>query len=203
MTKREKVALPCPGCHEKQEVELFVRVDLKSEPNLKYGILTDSIFTHTCTSCGKRFQISHELLVTDEEASYAILLAPSSTVEKVPAPEDFHGMTLRLVKDKDELKEKILILSDLLDDRTVELCKLYLAMREENPSALLRYSEHRDGKLRFAVFGDEGTVTHSLEIADSLYTELLGKGKGFKEEEDLFLYVDSLWILDRIEAANG
>jgi hypothetical protein len=201
--KHETVSLACPSCHLAQNVEVTTLVDIGEEPNMKYSILTDSLFTHTCASCGSRFSVTGELLCLNREAGYAILLSPDGEGKAVEAPCGLSGLTLRLVLSNDELKEKVLVFEELLDDRTIELLKLYIALRQSEQSLVLRFTEHRDGKLSFTCFDAEGNVLRSVSVEDSLYLELKAKADGFAVEKGKFVYVDSLWTMDRIENSRG
>lgn len=201
MTSDIQVDLPCPSCHGSVHLTLPATVDLDKEPNQKYGILTDSLFSHTCDKCGARFQVMHELVVVHKEAGYALLLAPDAKEETtvVDAPPELFGLKLRLVRDVNELKEKILAFEDLLDDRTLELCKLYLNLQDEpDDQSILLFAEHHDGQVAFSKLDFDGKVKEMVRIPDSLYRELAAKGKAMKTDQKRFQRVDALWAFDMI-----
>ncbi len=203
MERRIEVDLPCPSCKKPQHLLLNTKVDLGKEPGAQYGILTDSLFTHACSNCGAHFQVSHELLVIHEDAGYAIFLVPGTKESEVAAPVELAGLKLRLVDSVHGLKEKILAFEGLLDDRTLELCKLYLGLRQnpdEDPYTLL-FTEHRDGKLAFSKIDENMKTTEMLQIPDSLYLELDAKGKSLPTKEETFQRVDMAWAFERIASA--
>lgn len=207
MAKRKvEVDLLCPSCHAVQHLSLPTSVDLGQEPKQRYAILTDSIFTHTCTRCGARFQVEHELLVVHKDAGYALLLAPDAKAETqiVEAPKELWGLKLRLVKSVSELKEKVLAFEALLDDRTLELCKLYLGLRQDpaDQSYSLLFVEHRDGQLAFSKLGPSGEMEELLKLPDSLYIEMDPKGKSLKTASNAFQRVDPAWAFEQIAGAR-
>ena len=60
---------------------------------------------------------------------------------KVTGREDLESYTLRLVSSTAALKEKLLIWEQGLDDRTVELCKLYLSLQLQETEYQLFFTE--------------------------------------------------------------
>ncbi len=206
MASNVEVDLFCPSCHAVQHLKMPTSVDLGKEPNQQYAILTDSLFTHTCTKCGTRFQVEHELVVVHKDAGYALLLAPDAKEEtsKVDAPKELAGLKLRLVRNVNELKEKVLAFENLLDDRTLELCKLYLGLRQEpaDQQATLFFAEHRDGQLSFSKLGPTGELEGMVQIPDSLYLELDAKGKSLETDPGKFQRVDPLWVFGQIAGSK-
>lgn len=199
MDKKVEVDLLCPSCHHAQHLALTQSVDLDKEPNMQYAILTDSLFAHTCTDCQATFTVEHELLVVHREAGYAILVAPDWKEGPIAAPKDLHGLKLRLVKNTFELKDKVLCFESLLDDRTLELCKLYLAMRE-NPEEQVAYlfTEHRDGLLAFNKVNGDGGLLDMVTVPERLYLELDPKGRSIPTKDDAFIHVDGAWAFEQI-----
>lgn len=202
MSDRVAVDLFCPSCHAVQHLSLPTLLDLGANPNLQYGILTDSVFTHTCGQCHASFQVEHELIVLHRDAGYALLLAPEASEEtdQVPATDpSLDGLALRLVRTTAQLKEKVLVFESLLDDRTIELVKLYLAVRQVGSEGTsLLFTEHRDGQMTFSVLGPDGALESTVSAPDDLYRSLDKKGKSFPVPAHTFVRVDSLWTFKQI-----
>jgi hypothetical protein len=189
------------------ENTLYPVIDLVAKPTLKLGILTGSLFSVTCESCGKQFEVMHEVLILDEDARYAILLAPDFSGTELDSsaasPSRFSGYRLRLVSSSDELKEKILLFDGGLDDRTIELCKLYLLMQMTDKKVSLLFSEHQvaQGKMMFSLFDQQGVLTESIECEDALYGQLFKKSQSFSLTEQVFSRIDVNWAYSRIANA--
>lgn len=199
--KNEIIEVFCPACHAVQKVETRQLIDLDREPNLQWGILTDSLFSHACTACGARFDVVHETVVVHRDAGYAVLLAPDWKGEAVAAPENLRDLHLRVVRDLAGLKEKVLIFESLMDDRAVELCKIYINLKDPiQEDEKMLFTEHRDGKIVFSIIGPQGETERTAGTSDALYYDLAPRAKQFPEEKGVFTGIDVLWVLDRIEA---
>lgn len=201
----QEAALTCPHCHCEVTHTLHPFLDLAKHPKQKLAILTDSLFSVTCPSCTKQFTVLHELLVVDETQQVALLLAPRSQVREldgaVTGRQDLEAYTLRLVTTSAALKEKILLLDSNLDDRTIELCKLYLAMYMQKPEVQLFFAEHQTqaNKLLFSVLDSEGALEGSIECEYELYNQLLETTQQFPLQKGFFTAVDQTWAYERIK----
>ncbi|MGE4584230.1 MAG: CpXC domain-containing protein [Sphaerochaeta sp.] len=200
-----QATLACPHCHEQQSHTLHPFVDLAKQPKQKLAILTDSLFTVTCPACNRQFSVLHECLVVDETRKFAVLLAPQS--ESSELDNSFadgirwETYTLRLVTDTASLKEKILLLDSELDDRTIELCKLYLSMQLDASSVRLFFAEHqhKEGQLLFSVINEQGALAGSLSVEAELYRQLLDTSRRFIPKEGCFSKVDAHWAMNQIK----
>jgi len=149
----------------------------------------------------------HEMLVTDKEASFAILLAPDSSLSEVKLPTEEIGEfeTLRLVNTSDELKEKILLLDAGLDDKTIELCKMYLLMKMEKKGCTLLYADHQVGEAQmlFSLFNEEDEIKETIQASDGLYTQLVTTAEEFPLKKGYFLRIDQAWAFSEIKNSAG
>jgi len=203
--KAHNAKVSCPFCSVEQEHSLYPIIDLEAKPALKLGILTDSIFTVTCISCKKQFEVTHEMLVLDNERGFALLLAPDSTLQELDGSsiheQNLEDHTLRLVTTTDELKEKILLLEGGLEDCTIELCKLYLLMQMGKDNYTLLFSDHQvvEGQLLFSVFDEQGELQGTIQCQDSLYTQLLETTKHFPVKKGVFTRINQTWAYEQIK----
>lgn len=201
--KVQEATISCPFCKTEQKHNLYPIVDLEKNPSLKLGILTDSLFTLRCRECNSQFSVMHEMLVLDKEASLAILLAPESNVDEVEATASEVGQcgVLRLVSSSDELKEKILLLDAGLDDKAIELAKLYILMQMEKPGYTLLYASHQvlEEQMLFTIFNEKGEMEETIQYPDSLYLQLLKTSESFPVKQGWFVRVNSAWAYAQIK----
>ena len=201
--KIQEASLRCPFCNTEQQHNLYPVVDLVENPSLKLGLLTDSLFSVRCSECNNLFAVIHEMLVMDKEASFAILLAPDSTLPEVKEPSEEIGQfeTLRLVTTPDELKEKILLADAGLDDKTIELCKMYLLMKMERPGHTLLYADHQrgEGQMLFSLFNEKDEMEETIQCSDGLYTQLVKTAEEFSLKEGYFLRINQEWAFNEIK----
>ncbi len=197
----------CPYCSTEQQHTLYPVVDLVEKPASKLGLLTDSLFSVRCTECNNRFEVMHEMLVLDKNASFAILLAPESKLTEIKEPsEEIKNLeTLRLVNTSDELKEKILLLDAGLDDRTIELCKMYLLMKMKRPDHSLLYADYQVGEnqMLFTLFNEKGEMEETIQCTDGLYIKLVKTAQEFTLKKGYFLRIDQTWAFNEIKNSAG
>jgi hypothetical protein len=200
----QEATLTCPHCQHAGRHELLPFLDLNKHPKQKLAILTDSLFTVNCPSCAKQFTVLHELLVVDEKQHIGLLLAPQSEVRELDGDgigrQGLQSYTLRLVSTAAGLKEKILLLDSNLDDRTIELCKLYLTMYLQKPDVQLYFAEYQTqtDKLLFSVLDGNGALEGSIECEDELYEQLLQTAQQFPLKPGFFTAVDQRWAYEHI-----
>jgi len=201
--KVQEAMLRCPFCNTEQQHKLYPVVDLVENPSLKLGLLTDSLFSVRCSECNNQFVVMHEMLVIDKDASFAILLAPDSDLTEIKEPSEGIGQfeTLRLVNTSDELKEKILLLDAGLDDKTIELCKMYLLMKMKQPGTTLLYADHQvgEGQMLFSLFNGKDEREESIQCSDGLYTQLVKTAAEFSLKEGCFLRINQAWAYSEIK----
>ena len=205
--KVQEATLRCPFCNTEQQHNLYPVVDLVENPSLKLGLLTDSLFSVRCSQCNNQFAVIHEMLVMDKDASFAILLAPDSTLTEVKEPSEEIGefRTLRLVNSSDELKEKILLLDAGLDDKAIELCKMYLLMKMEKPGHTLLYADHQVGEsqMLFTLFNEKDEMEETIQCSDGLYTQLVKTAEEFSLKKGYFLRINQTWAFSEIKNSAG
>nr|WP_321262858.1 CpXC domain-containing protein [uncultured Sphaerochaeta sp.] len=195
----QDVTLTCPHCKKEHPHTLTPFIDLQKQPKQRLGILTDSLFSVTCPACKRQYTVLHELLVVDETTKWAMMLIPNTEYEqvdgKVTGREDLESYTLRLVSTTASLKEKLLIREQGLDDRTVELCKLYLSLQLEHSEYQLFFTELRkkENTLYFTVLTQDGSLEGSISCEYGLYDQLLETATAFPVKEGYFIQVDRQW----------
>ncbi|WP_320121601.1 CpXC domain-containing protein [uncultured Sphaerochaeta sp.] len=195
----QDVTLTCPHCKKQHPHTLTPFIDLKKQPKQRLGILTDSLFSVTCPACKRQYTVLHELLVVEETTKWAIMLIPDTEHEqvdgKVTGREDLDSYTLRLVSATAALKEKLLIWEQGLDDRSLELCKLYLSLQLQEPDYQLFFTEQRkeENSLYFTVLGQDGSLEGSISCEYGLYSQLHENAASFPLQKGYFIRVDSQW----------
>ena len=195
----QDVTLTCPHCKKEHPHTLTPFIDLQKQPKQRLGILTDSLFSVTCPACKRQYTVLHELLVVEETTKWATMLIPDTEHEqvdgKVTGREGLGSYTLRLVSTTAALKEKLLIWEQGLDDRTVELCKLYLSLQLQEPDYQLFFTEQRkeENSLYFTVLGKYGSLEGSISCKYGLYNQLHENVASFPLQKGYFSRIDRQW----------
>jgi hypothetical protein len=137
----------CPKCGEKHNFTMYPSINASLDPDLAERYLDGNLTTLTCEKCEFSGIVEYPMLYHDIDKKCSFFFAPDKTDRKVklsnvlPAhllPE----MRLRLVHTTDELREKIFIFRDRLDDRIIETVKdsilreMNIRREEKIPDAL-------------------------------------------------------------------
>lgn len=123
----------CPQCQHEQEFIVWQSMNVTLDPELKEQLLRGELNAFTCEKCGEKTPVHYDTLYHDMRAGLMLFLTHG---DGQPG-EDFiqlqslmgKGVVLyrcRLVRNRNELIEKILIFDAGLDDRMVEVFKLML-----------------------------------------------------------------------------
>lgn len=130
MSHFETQPVECKHCHKEGEMQVWDLVDVDSNPELREKILNGELFTFHCPHCGKETIVPHAVLYHDMEHKFAVLLTfkPDGFDYgplDIPAPPDnmVEEYKFRVVFNWSDLKEKILILEQELNDIAIERFK--------------------------------------------------------------------------------
>lgn len=150
----------CPKCKHKNKIKIY---DVLENDKIK-KIIDKSIFSHECKKCHERVVVEYPLNVKGK--NYFIFYTPSKN-----ADIDKCEMKINRVCDTfADLKEKILILEDGLDDIIIEVVKEEI---RNNLSSLgldnlddlerIRYNSKDSIYLNFSLTGMQKLVGYKIE----------------------------------------
>ena len=138
MSIEKKERIECPYCSHEQVFESYESINLTKNPELKDKIINEELFKMKCEKCGKEALIAFPCLFHDVDKKQLIWLIGDYTQEqkealdkdlKDSAKDDGERLfaesyNRRIVSSINELKEKILLIEDDLDDRVIEVLKI-------------------------------------------------------------------------------
>lgn len=138
MSKTRKEKLICPKCGHEQEVTVWDSIEVSDSPQAKEQIISGDLFMFTCEKCANATPMIHTCLYHDKAKKLLIYLIPDYDKDQQEKfkllakdmgdliPEDKRdGYEERMVFNANSLKEKVLLREEGLDDRIIELMKLY------------------------------------------------------------------------------
>ncbi len=144
--RSERRPVVCSFCQKEFSARVMTRVDF-ARPEDRVDLSDGSLFTFTCPHCGKEMMLNHYLLWVDEGHTVAVCnltdASERETTEEALAALETLGKTssirLRYVDSPARLCEKVQIFTAGLDDRSVEIVKLYFAeqVRKTHPDRTL------------------------------------------------------------------
>ncbi|NLJ93931.1 MAG: hypothetical protein GX326_00330 [Clostridiaceae bacterium] len=136
----EKIKYNCPICEKEVETNIVSNINVTLNPELKDKLFSGELFLHECTNCQSKIQLNYSFLYHDlknkflisygTEAKYVQELIDNLQFEL--SEEDFDLDQLlkiyqvRVVRDMNDLFEKIYLFEAGLDDRVIEFCKLLI-----------------------------------------------------------------------------
>lgn len=197
----------CPECGKEELVMRPAVLDAEADPKSAAAVREETYFRVKCTRCGAEGDFLMNLLYADKGRGFLIALQPD---EKLPFPPVPPGTwrALRVVRDAEDLADKVRALESPLDDRLVAVAE-YLLYRKVRPAL------PAGSALGMTVFhvGEAGPeVLLPMEIAgkgyamgkDALTAERLAElneayGAALAADEDrAFRVIDRAWARDFI-----
>lgn len=140
MSRMQQLPVDCPRCGVRSNATVHESVNVTLDRSLKQRVLSGELFQWCCPRCGQECTNGHPLLYHDMEQRLLIRwVAPeyAGTPERLRAlllvseasadwPELGGEYRCRLVRDLDDLIEKIYVFDTGLDDRAIEWLKFSL-----------------------------------------------------------------------------
>ena len=125
--KSEVKVITCPKCGSKQEFTLHQSINA-SNHDLREKFLDGSLTMLVCDNCGFSGAVEYPLLYHDLNEMFSLFFQPDSAERTANLPNVLPAhlvpeIRMRLVHTQDDMREKIFIFRDKLDDRIIELVK--------------------------------------------------------------------------------
>lgn len=140
MSNYQLEKITCPKCGHAQEIMIYRSINASLDVEARDKLLRNQLFSFTCEECGETTPLLFDCLYHDMEQGLMVWLKPELTKEELEEmnegirqmeaidPSMKVRYRYRIVKTVNELKEKLTIERENLDDRIVELVKtVYLA----------------------------------------------------------------------------
>ena len=131
----------CPKCGGEDDFAVWLSINTMDYPEVKQKIMSGEIFLFKCPKCGSETNIKYDCLYHQMENHLMIQVANNdeSVKKAVEALEKIlydnkvqafqlldSDYTFRIVRDNNQLREKIYIFDHGLDDRVIELMKVII-----------------------------------------------------------------------------
>lgn len=218
MSLKRNVEVTCPNCLIKSDAKFWNSINVTVDEREKEKLLANDFFKFTCPICGNIATIEYDCLYHDmnkREMIYLIgnysrdnedLVNELEALSEEVLPKFGEKYKLRIVTNNYDLMEKIKIFDCNLDDRIMEICKVYYIsnLADSNPDFRLKniyfdYDIATDNK--FLIFlNDEGEAL-SYDINTKVYNFIKDKYLKPIEENEVnsFQAIDRQWAIETIE----
>ena len=156
--------LECPKCGHKHSLRKYKVINVTEKAKLKEDILKNRLFQFSCDSCEYMAPLTYDSLYVDSQRNIMIYMTPvmnTEIKEEIAALEQEQGPDKRLVDNINDLKEKIMIADNHLDDRVIEIIKImYLDQikkeMEEDTLLNILFDYNRDNYCFLVFFQKKG-----------------------------------------------
>lgn len=215
MSQRREISLTCPQCGKEHPFIIWNSINTTLDPEMKEAVKDRSAFRFVCPDCGAETYVDYGLLYHQMEDQIMIHYACSdenaAQIYQMLTGDDPTGMVqdmlqnhylIRIVRSQNQLREKIAIFDAGLDDRIIEIYKIYilLAIQQKDPECkdveLLYYKDPTEGKDFIQIIAD-GKTYGVVELKRSAYDELCEEFKAMIPDiRKDGPYIDRSWALD-------
>ena len=144
MSISRTISVTCPGCRRVMPFTVWESINTSQNPELKAAVRDGSLFRITCPHCGREDRVKYGMIYHEPESRVMIQAAKSAgdarravslekdqrlmAIQKELGLEQYHYFH-RVVVTFNRLREKLAILDCGLDDRLMEIYKVYLLAR--------------------------------------------------------------------------
>lgn len=196
VTRWTEEEMSCPRCGERKKLRRYQVINGSEKPAMKDRILKNRIYYFECDNCRLEAPLTYPSVYLDSKKKLAFLLAPAFDEESKQLIEDLgdlKGYKKRLVDNINDLKEKIMIAENRMDDRVIELVKIeYIRQLEKEmkgDTLMNILFDYKDHDLFLMVFFEKkgiGRIPLNHEFyrhVETLYSSFLNSvhEKGFEK----------------------
>jgi hypothetical protein len=202
MVIRGSARVTCPACSAKHDGELVQSINTQTNPKDKQRLLDGTLNLLVC-SCGKRTQLSANVLFHDPDRHYYCQVVPGGerAMDEAAAAFAASGVsgTRRLVPSLNALVEKVKLLDANLEDWAIEMTKVLLLASIGAVERVLLFDaiDHEAQTLRWVIFDEEGRTPERVSSPLPAYEKLAARTQG--KPADTELRIDRAWALQAVK----
>ena len=151
MSKEETITIKCPKCGKEGKYVVWHSLNSKLSPEAKEDLLSGKLFSYKCSDCGEVTSVIYDFLYHEMD-EYGTMIQLASSDENYNAtvknfdmivnnqlmpemPNMAEKYRFRIVDSVNNLREKVYIFDQGLDDRVIELMKIFIinSLNKSNP----------------------------------------------------------------------
>ena len=212
MSMERTESVTCPKCGKVSDFIVWGSLNADIDPEAQVQLIDGTIFHFTCPECGHKSNVNYGMLYHNMTNRAMVHYVQEDSIEQTIAMihelegklDTFEqslrsGYRTRIVTNQNSLREKALIFKCGLDDRIIELGKLFLIAHagQQHPDAELTdvFFNESTGNYYFEFIGEQYM---QAEFPRSFYDKISEELSDRFPEENTFI-VDLAWaksILD-------
>lgn len=173
MSKNHVEKIKCPKCSHECDFTVWENVNTSDDLELKELVRSRKAFTCTCPECGNEAVILYPMYYYQPESNILIHFIPEYSDAAVNFIKELkhepydeskplaENCRKRIVFNPNQFLEKLLITDEKLDDRVVELMKLFIIaeiMKKDSDHKIneIYLNKEQNGALKFAILFNNG-----------------------------------------------
>lgn len=170
--------IECMHCLESGSKVIYPIINGNKDSEAKQMILDETLFLYRCSCCGNYQEIRYSCIYVDDKLNYVVACNQDVIASKYP---DYQ---IRVVKDIKELKEKIIIKENNLDDRIVEIMKeqIFSTLKSK---ATYRLLLSNDSQLCFVLLYPDNEIIKTFDFNFAEYGRLSKKYSNLLEDKKI------------------
>lgn len=189
MSVKNERTIKCPKCGKEFTVTVWNSINLSENPELKAKVLSGEVFKATCEDCKATAYLEYNMLYHDDDNDMMLhLVSGELTEEQVIdsyikatdvlkiAREEY---IMRITRSPEQLREKVYIFDQGLDDRAIEIMKLVILskirgeVKEDIEEIILRVEP--EGEPKVFLFRTADKKIGSVPFISELYEDIENK----------------------------
>ncbi|MCR5600234.1 MAG: CpXC domain-containing protein [Ruminococcus sp.] len=213
MSKNHVEKIKCKKCGKESDYLVWEIMDTNIDPQMKEQIRNGEAFRWHCPHCDNNSLIFYPTIYHQVSDKYLLCYVPGDPttaekcmrdLEKDPGDSGYtfdSSFTKRVVYDMNQLREKLMILDEGLDDRVIEIMKIFIAanvFKHKPEHQIVDFLFHADenGERSFAIRFDNESWGSAAFVMSS-YDQIAEQFKKILAKNDEFI-IDSEWALNTI-----
>lgn len=224
MANVKKRKIICPKCYKELEVDIWDKVEIPYDAQQKERVMKNTFFQAECTACHTLVPMIYDCEYNDLERKYMIWIVPKLLDSEKARIMSYNkrletdktlklaqgGYRYRIVRTANELREKIFIFDEGLDDRFIETMKLAYVpvirknIADDNKILDIFFDKNASGKYQWVVIFDKRQPM-VLNIDMNIYHDMKEKLWDVVEAKTMkgFAMIEAHWALDVMNTRVG
>lgn len=205
MSKLHIEKITCPNCKKVSDFRVWESINTTLNPDMKEKVRTGEAFSFVCPHCGKKTNVNYPTLYHQMEDQIMIYFVHGDQSKAIEALQKHSGFRFeadyrkRVVGTMNAFREKLMIFDAGLDDRVIELMKLFVVsqIHEQDPNVRIQecyFTYDPEGNNTFTVRVQDGRWG-GIDFDQATYKAIAEAFKQKLEKTTDDVVIDTKWAL--------
>lgn len=190
----------CLNCGRAVCKEFISNINVTMHPEFRDKIMDESIFNWSCEYCNESSRVIYPFVYQDAKNKFVIYFFPSASdcklndhISNTRYPK-ISDVKKRIVENVNDLKEKIIIFEQGLEDSAIEIIKSAIRKSFDNENLYIYFFRCNSSQkcLEFAVINKKNEVNYK-SVKYMAYEKALDFCSNYEYDKERFTIIDSNW----------